>query len=449
MNFASWVLSGQLRIGQRGLKSLTMNTRLLAFAIAGLLGVNASAATMPDKELGLLLGGSLVDSDMTGGKGGEPNPTIGLRYAQHLGTVTNFFSDLTYANVNGNRTGVGDGAITTLRGGLEWLFSKQNKFNWFLSGGLGTMSVDTDLGPDFTRPLLSVGIGQAWEVGLNDALRWEVRADQSFGNDTLPNAALTNIQALLGYSWGIGAPLDSDGDGVPDRIDQCPGTPKGAKVDLKGCPIDSDGDGVFDGLDLCTATPAGVKVDTQGCPLDTDGDGVADYMDKCPDTPKGVKVDELGCPVDSDGDGVPDYKDACPTTPASAADGCPPATPVAVPAPVLKPKKLILEGVSFDNDQAVLRPEAKVILDQAAEALKEWGTVKVQVAGYTDSMSGDDYNLKLSQQRAEAVREYLIGKGVAADRLTAKGYGEAMPIADNATEAGRAKNRRVELIPQQ
>jgi OOP family OmpA-OmpF porin len=384
--------------------------------LAALFASSVQAANLPEKELGLLLGGSWVDSDMTGSKDDEVNPVIGIRYAQRLGTSTNFFSDLTYTDVDGNRLGVGDGAITTLRGGMEWLFAQQPGYNWFLAGGLGAIHVNTDDGPDFTRPLLSVGVGQAWAVGTNDAFRWEVRADQSFGNDSLPNSSLTNYQALLGYSWGIGAPVDTDGDGVPDRNDQCPGTPKGAKVDAKGCPLDSDGDGVYDGLDQCPGTPAGVKVDSRGCPLDSDGDGVTDDKDKCP------------------------------TVYARTADGCPPPAPSPEPEP--EPRKLILEGVNFDNDKATLHPEAIAILDQAAATLQEWGDVKVEVAGHTDSVASDAYNLQLSQRRANAVRDYLISKGIAAERLTAKGYGESMPIADNATEEGRFKNRRVELIPQ-
>jgi OOP family OmpA-OmpF porin len=397
--------------------------------LAGLVtlgGASAWAADMPERELGLLLGGGWADKDLVGGKDDEVNPLFGLRYGQRLGTSTNFFGDLVYGPYDGNRAGVGDADVTTLRGGLEWLFSKQQRYNWFLAGGLGLMNVNTDSGPDFTRPMASLGIGQAWEVGANDAFRWEVRADQSFGNDTLPNAGLTNFQALLGYSWGIGAPLDSDGDGVANRLDQCPDTPKGAKVDTKGCPLDSDGDGVFDGLDKCPDTPAGVKVNAEGCPLDSDGDGIPDYQDKCPTVPAPGTVD--GCP------------------PPPAARPAEPEAPMAAPE---APRKLTLEGVNFDSDSARLRPESLAILDNAAATLKEWGEVKVEVAGHTDSTNSDAYNLRLSQRRAEAVRAYLIKQGVAADRLTAKGYGESSPVADNKTAAGRYKNRRVELIPQQ
>lgn len=131
-----------------------------------------------------------------------------------------------------------------------------------------------------------------------------------------------------------------------------------------------------------------------------------------------------------------------------------PAYVAPAPAPVVyvapepaAPQKLVLEGVNFDFDKATLRQEDVSELDKNVEALKAWGDVNIEVAGHTDSKGSDAYNMKLSQQRADAVRNFLISRGVAADRLTAKGYGEAQPVADNATEEGRFKNRRVELTP--
>ncbi|MGO9443370.1 MAG: OmpA family protein [Thiobacillaceae bacterium] len=129
----------------------------------------------------------------------------------------------------------------------------------------------------------------------------------------------------------------------------------------------------------------------------------------------------------------------------------PPPPPVsesqAVP-PAVAPKKLILEGVYFDNDSAHLSSESSAILDRAAATLQQWGGIKVEVAGYTDSVSTDNENIVLSKRRANVVRDYLISKGIDASRLTAVGYGKANPIADNNTPEGRFKNRRVELIPQ-
>lgn len=192
---------------------------------------------------------------------------------------------------------------------------------------------------------------------------------------------------------------------------------------------------------------------------DSDGDGVSDELDQCPTTPAGRKVKANGCEPDSDGDGVADSVDACPSVPAQTPTGCPPppsavvpapapvTAPAAVQPPASLPTTLVLSGVTFDNDQATLRPDAIAILDRAALTLQQWGNVKVEVAGHTDSWSDDAHNLALSQRRAETVRAHLVSRGVAVDRLSARGYGEARPVADNATETGRAQNRRVELVP--
>ena len=168
------------------------------------------------------------------------------------------------------------------------------------------------------------------------------------------------------------------------------------------------------------------------CPvLDSDGDGVYDYMDKCPDTPRGVKVDKDGCPL-----------------PVAAAPAPAPAPAAALAPAAAPPRTLELRGANFDFDRSVIRPADVEILDKSAATLKEWGDVKVEVAGHTDSVGTDDYNMGLSLRRAESVRVYLVDKGIAADRLSVRGYGESQPVADNATDEGRFMNRRVELIPQ-
>ncbi len=229
---------------------------------------------------------------------------------------------------------------------------------------------------------------------------------------------------------------DSDGDGVPDDKDRCPGTPAGAKVDAQGCELDSDGDGVVDRLDRCPGTPAGARVDAQGCELDSDGDGVVDRLDRCPGTPPGRKVDAQGCELDSDGDGVVDALDQCPNTPRGDrvdTRGC------------TLTSAIQLKGVNFDNDSAVLRADARPILDEAVTTLKRYPQIRVEVAGHTDDRGADDYNLDLSQRRAQAVADYFVQMGIDAARLVPKGYGESAPVADNTTAAGRADNRRVEL----
>lgn len=246
---------------------------------------------------------------------------------------------------------------------------------------------------------------------------------------------------------GCPLPIDSDHDGVPDNVDACPGTPAGQKVDARGCaiPIDSDGDGVTDDKDACPGTPAGQKVDARGCPLpmDSDSDGVNDDKDACPGTPIGQKVDARGCPlpVDSDGDGVPDNLDKCPGTMAGQkvdASGCPLLFEAGKAT-------VTLTGVTFVSGRAVLTPNAKAILDGVAASLQANPTVRVEIGGYTDNAGSRLRNITLSRARANAVANYLIQKGVSPSRLTARGYGPANPVATNATAAGRAENRRVEL----
>jgi OmpA-OmpF porin, OOP family len=173
---------------------------------------------------------------------------------------------------------------------------------------------------------------------------------------------------------------------------------------------------------------------------DADGDGVPDSADKCPNTPVGVKVDATGCPLDSDGDGVPDYKDQCPGTPPGVKVnqlGCPKREPI------------VLKGVNFAFDSAELTQQSLTILDGVAEILTKHPDLKITIAGHTDSIGTADYNKKLSQRRTESVRSYLISRGVNATNLTAVGFGEEQPIASNDEAEGRAKNRRVELQPQE
>jgi outer membrane protein OmpA-like peptidoglycan-associated protein len=258
---------------------------------------------------------------------------------------------------------------------------------------------------------------------------------------------------------------DEDADLVRDDVDRCPATPAGAVVDARGCPSDSDRDGVFNGLDACPNTPAWALVDRLGCPLDADGDRVYDGVDQCPATPAGVAVDGHGCPVDGDGDGVPDGLDRCADTPRGAAvdaTGCAlptpppapvvpqaaPAAPAPHPAPVLfTPERtsVTLRGVTFETGRSRLRPASYAVLDGVAAALRAAPEIRIEVAGYTDSTGSATVNQQLSEARAAAVRAYLARRGVALDRMRARGYGPSAPVASNATAAGRAQNRRVEL----
>ena len=274
---------------------------------------------------------------------------------------------------------------------------------------------------------------------LVDAFGCPIDTDGDGVPDYLDKCANTPKSAKVDAN---GCPLDADGDGVPDYKDKCPETPKGVKVDKKtGCPLDKDADGVADYLDKCPDTPKGVKVNAEGCPLDTDADGVADYKDKCPDTPSNVKVDANGCPVDTDGDGVADYLDKCPTVAGIAANkGCP-----EVKAETKKIFEQALQGIQFESAKDVIKPGSFGILDQVVKVMIENPTYKLEINGHTDNKGIAEKNLVLSQKRSEAVKNYLVKKGVDAEKLTAKGYGQTIPVADNATNEGRTKNRRVEF----
>ncbi len=196
--------------------------------------------------------------------------------------------------------------------------------------------------------------------------------------------------------------LDSDGDGVVDEADKCPNTPRGITVDARGCPPDSDGDGVPDYLDRCPSTPPGVAVDNSGCPFDSDGDGVADHLDKCPNTPKGATVNEAGC--------------------------------WSLQATTL-----------YDSNSSYIRAAAYPLLDEVTSILMKNPAMEVEVQGHTDNTGSAEYNQWLSEKRAQRVKDYLVSKGIDPSRLEAKGYGLTQPVASNATEEGRAQNRRVEL----
>jgi outer membrane protein OmpA-like peptidoglycan-associated protein len=201
---------------------------------------------------------------------------------------------------------------------------------------------------------------------------------------------------------------------------------------LVQAPLDSDGDGVIDDVDKCPNTPTGMEVDAQGCPLDSDGDGVVNYADKCPSTPPGVAVDSSGCPPDSDGDGVPDYLDQCPNTPVGA-------TVNEVGCWSLKATML------FDTNSSYIKSEAHPLLDEVASILEKNPQIEVEIQGHADNTGTAEYNQWLSERRAKRVMDYLVTKGIALERLEAKGYGSTRAVGSNATEEGRAQNRRVEL----
>jgi OmpA-OmpF porin, OOP family len=264
--------------------------------------------------------------------------------------------------------------------------------------------------------------------------------------------------AMLAYTPKMERrPQDRDKDGIFEPEDACPDTRGVASADPKanGCPPplpmpkDSDDDGIIDDVDACPEVAGAPSEDAEenGCPPDQDGDEVADAEDACPDV-AGVKTDDAatnGCPGDTDGDTIRDDQDACPQErgkpdPDPEKNGCP------KDVRVTEQEIVILQQVQFDTGTAVIKAASNSLLNEVAEVIKGHAeVVKLEIQGHTDNVGQFDFNMKLSQQRADAVMLALIERGVEAGRLVAKGYGASKPIGDNRTERGRRQNRRVQF----
>ena len=238
---------------------------------------------------------------------------------------------------------------------------------------------------------------------------------------------------VAGLAQFKGCP-DTDGDGIVDASDACPEV--AGTVAMNGCP-DTDGDGVADKDDACPEV-AGLKA-FKGCP-DTDGDGTTDKADKCP-TVKGPK-ENAGCPwPDTDGDSVLDKDDKCPSVKGTVANnGCPEVSEEAI-----NTLNGYAKTILFNSGKSSFQKQTLPVLVSIAAILKENPLAKFGITGHTDNIGKSDFNLKLSKERAAAVKNYLISNGVAADRLTSDGFGDSQPIDDNKTSTGRANNRRVEV----
>jgi OOP family OmpA-OmpF porin len=270
------------------------------------------------------------------------------------------------------------------------------RFSPYFIGGVGYLSADVGL-PDFgglpaagtsaSNATGTAGLGLQARLGDGPwSLRAEWRMRRTFDSDT----SLTDQVASVGLQYSFGG--GSDSTPVIPLVDDAP-----------RAPADTDNDGVPDDQDKCPGTPPGVVVDTTGCVPDSDGDGVTDDRDTCPGTASGVVVDTVGC------------------------------------------EKISFENVHFDTESAALGATAKRKLDEVAAILERNPGVEVVIEGHADSRGPEGYNMRLSQNRAEAVRGYLSQRGVDASRMTVRGFGESQPIASNETAAGQAKNRRVEL----
>lgn len=269
---------------------------------------------------------------------------------------------------------------------------------------------DVDLGFHF-------GAGVKVFVSRRVALRFDLR-DTLTAKRGVSDGVGHTIELLAGLSLTLNrkkrrAPSDRDGDGILDPDDACIDVP--GVQERQGCPVgDRDGDGILDPDDACIETPGIEEFD--GCPIpDTDGDGILDPQDSCveePETANGFE-DKDGCP-----DGVPDE---------------------------IRDFTGVIEGIYFDTNKAIIKSRSRTKLDHAAKVLISFPSVSVEISGHTDDRGDDQYNLELSTRRAEAVRDYLVERGVERDRLQTRGVGETEPRDSNTTNRGRAKNRRIEF----
>jgi outer membrane protein OmpA-like peptidoglycan-associated protein len=321
-------------------------------------------------------------------------------------------------------------------------FKEKVVLNPYLTAGMEGFNYNGNFGAN-----LPVGVGL--QLNLSNEVYMQLQAQYKIANTD-------NAQDHLYYSFGIlqaltkvkekvtlpvvipppPKPKDTDNDGVIDSLDACPTVPGPAS--LNGCP-DSDGDGILDKDDACPNKPGTTKY--KGCPIpDTDGDGINDEDDKCPAVAGVARYQ--GCPIpDTDGDGINDEEDKCPTVPGVAENfGCPKIDEV-----IVEKVEYAAKNVYFATGKYTLLSKSFKPLNEVVKIMADHPELKLDISGHTDNTGDVQKNQILSENRAKAVLDYLVKKGVAADRITSAGYGQDQPVADNKTAAGRAKNRRVEI----
>jgi OmpA-OmpF porin, OOP family len=320
----------------------------------------------------------------------------------------------------------------------------ENVWAPFLSAGIGAGIYSGSMGG-------YIPLGGGLQLNASNTTYFMLQAQYKWS--ITPNVLGNNLFYSIGFAQNIGgeeaapktalpltptAPvvLDKDGDGVPDETDACPDV-KGTAA-LKGCP-DTDGDGITDKDDKCPAEKGLGKYN--GCPIpDTDKDGINDEEDRCINEPGLARYQ--GCPIpDTDKDGINDEEDKCKDAAGVASNmGCP-----EIETAVIERINKAAASIFFATGSSKLLAKSNTALNNIVTILQTNPAYKVDINGYTDNQGNADKNRALSEARANAVQDYLVKKGIDAGRLSAAGFGDENPVADNKTAAGRAKNRRVEM----
>ena len=362
---------------------------------------------------------------------------------------------------------VEEGPYTVVNPGDENYYAIDGVINYSLMNLIKSKRIDpsihigggyTWIGEELKAGTLNGGLGLTYWFTEMVGLSWRSTYKQSF--EDIREDMPSHMQHFAGLTFKFGG-KDTDGDGIYDKDDACPevaglkqfnGCPDtdadgitdasdscpdvAGPAEFNGCP-DTDGDGIADKDDACPDV-AGLK-SLGGCP-DTDGDGITDKSDKCPDV-KGPK-ENGGCPwPDRDGDKVLDKDDKCPDEAGTVSNnGCPEVTEEAI-------KKLndYAKTILFDTNKDTFKQQTYPVLLAISAILKEYPSSKFSIEGHTDSDGSNEFNLRLSDSRAIAVKKYLVEQGIDEFRLSAMGYGESKPIDTNKTKAGKANNRRVEV----
>jgi len=304
----------------------------------------------------------------------------------------------------------------------------------FAGGGVGNIGYIASSKDDRVTPIVRAGVQGVCHLNRNLDLNLELatNAVSDRYNDLKVNCFFDDVSSLmLGLVYHFKGAVEEPPTPMP--------LPEPVVVAEK--PLDTDGDGIIDSEDKCPTVPGVAKY--QGCPVpDTDGDGIDDDRDKCPTVPGVARYQ--GCPIpDTDGDGVNDEEDKCPTVAGPKENhGCP-----VVKEDVVKKINLTAKNIFFVTGKSELKPVSKTQLMEIVKIMNEDKNIKLSINGYTDNVGNPDNNQKLSEERANAVKDFLTTKGIAAERMKAQGFGATNPVASNATAAGRQQNRRVELIP--